>query len=94
MAFTEDLTAFFNASDFAVTAVFGAESAQVILDRPDLEIMAGRVQSTEYLMTYPATVFSALADGDSITIDGSDYSVREVRALDDGRIKQAIVEAA
>lgn len=94
MAFDEDLSQFFRAGDFAVTATFGAASAQVIIDKPDLEIMAGRIQSTEYLMTYPHDKLAGLDQGSSITVDGVGFTVREVRATDDGKIKQAILEAA
>lgn len=91
---TENLAAFFNADEFGVTAVFGATEAQVILDRPDVEIMAGRIQDTQYLMQYAAADLPSLAQGSSITVDGTAYTVREVSALDDGKIKQAVLEAA
>lgn len=94
MAFTEDMTAFFSTDDFAVTATLGAENAAVILDKPDIEVLAGRIQSTDYLMRYAATDLAALAEGSSITVDGSSYTVREIRAEDDGRVKSAVLEAA
>lgn len=93
MAFTEDMGAFFSAREFGVTAVFGAATAQVILDQPDVEIMSGRIQSTEYLMTYAAADLPSLAQDSTGTVDGVAYKVREVRAVDDGRVKQAILEA-
>lgn len=93
MAFTENIAAFFRAGDFAVAAVFGGTTAQVILDRPDVEMMAGRVQGTEYLMAYNAADLPNLAEGDTGTVDGTSYTVREIRATDDGKIKQATLEA-
>jgi hypothetical protein len=76
----------------AVTATAGAESAQVYLDKPDAELFGGRVESTEYLMTYPHTAFTSLAEGDAITVDGTAYTVREAPAqVDDGKIMRAML---
>lgn len=94
MAFTEDMGAFFSTDEFAVTATFGAVTASVILDKPDIEVLSGRIQSTDYLMRYAATDLTGLAEGNSITVDGSSYTVREIRSEDDGKVKAAVLEAA
>lgn len=89
MAFAEDLAAFFSTADFAVSATFGAQTAQVLLDQPDEELLDGRVLSREYAITYRADQLTGLKGGDAITVDGIAYTVREVGALQDGKIMQA-----
>lgn len=84
----------------AVTATVGAESVQVYLDRPDEEFMGGRVESTEYLMTYPHTAFAAMTEGAAVAVDGGAafaqvtgaYTVREdPKAQDDGKIMRVLL---
>lgn len=89
MAFSEDLAAFFSQADFAVPLVWGAETANVILDAPDEQFIDGRVLSREYAITYEAADLVGLAGGASVTVDGTAYTVREVTALDDGKIMRA-----
>ena len=89
MAFTEDLGAFFSQADFAVALVWGAETANVILDAPDEQFIDGRVLSREYAITYESADLIGLAGGASVTVDGNAYTVREVTALDDGKIMRA-----
>ena len=87
MAFTEDLGAFFSEDDFAVAVTWGAQTASAILNAPDET--AGAALSREYLLIYPVTKLAGLATGGSITVDGSAYTVRDVRASDDGKIMNA-----
>lgn len=94
MAFSENLTAFF--SDFAVSATFTPaagpdETANVILDTPTETLMDGRVQYTEYMIYYPATALPNIKGGDYGVIDGVQYRVREIRLIDDGKIKSAVL---
>jgi hypothetical protein len=89
MAFTEDLGAFFSAADFAVTLIWGLVTAEVILDAPDEQLIDGRVLSREYAITYPADELVGLTGGQAVTVDGTAYTVREVTALDDGKIMRA-----
>lgn len=92
MAFTEDLSVFFNAAEFAVQAIFTPTgeaplTANVMLDRPDEDVLGGRASSTEYAMTLPASKFPGIARGMAVVIAGASYTVREVRVLSDGAIK-------
>lgn len=89
MAFTEDLGAFFSQADFAVVLVWGAETANVILDAPDEQYIDGRVLSREYAITYESADLVGLAGGASVTVGGNAYTVREITALDDGKITRA-----
>lgn len=95
----EDLTAFFSTSDFAVSATFtpsagNDETANVIMDTPTDTLMEGRVQYTEYMIYYPATALPNIKGGDYGVIEGVQYQVREVRMVDDGKIKSAILTVA
>jgi hypothetical protein len=89
VAFTENLAAFFDTADFAVTATSGAQTVQVVFDAPDQEILGGSVLSREYAITYAATQLTGLTTGSAITVDGVGYAVREVTAQDDGKIMRA-----
>jgi hypothetical protein len=88
-----DVAVFFEA--FAVDAAWtpstggGPYAARVILDSPDQTIMGDRVMSTEYLITLAANDFPGLKGGETISVAGSTFKVREVRLLDDGVIKNA-----
>lgn len=89
MAFPEDLGAFFSTGDFAVPMTWGQVTAEVILDAPDEQFIDGRVLSREYAITYRADQLLGLTGGQAVTVDGSGYTVREVTALDDGKIMRA-----
>jgi hypothetical protein len=62
-------------TDFGVAVSSGAVSGYGILDMPGLVVADGMVISTDY---------TSLAYGASMTVDGSAYTVRENRLLDDG----------
>ena len=85
--FTEALDAYF--VDFGVTAVYGAQTATVLLDMPDADVLGGRMISAGYLITYRATDLAGLKHGDILTVAGVAYQVNEVRKLDDGALIQA-----
>jgi len=82
MAFTEDLDLFL--ADFGVTVVAGAVSGVGILDMPSEIIADGVVLTTDYKVTCKASLFGSLLYGAAVTVDGVNYSVREVMKIDDG----------
>lgn len=88
MALTEDLNLFLD--DFGVSCTAGAVSALGILDMPTQVLAGDMVLSSDYTLTARASDFGGLLYGAGITVDGVNYSVREVRKLDDG----AFVEIA
>ncbi len=88
MAITEDLNLFLD--DFGVSCTAGAISALGILDMPTQVVAGDMVLSTDYTLTCRASDFGGLLYGDGMTVNGVNYSVREVRKLDDG----AFVEIA
>jgi hypothetical protein len=89
MAFPEDLGAFFSRDDFAVELTWGAETANVLFDAPDEEFIDGRVQARQYAILYETGELAGLAGGATVTVDGTAYTVREVSALDDGKLRRA-----
>lgn len=95
MAFAEDMTVFFGQGDFAVQAVFtpaggGASvSASVILDMPTEGVFNNEMLSDEYLITCASSSLPGIKAGATGTVDGTNYKVREVKMLDDGKLKQA-----
>ena len=84
---TENLDAFF--ADFGVPAQYGAQTATVLLDMPDGEVLSGRMLSVGYAITYRATDLVGLKHNDAITVNGAAYVVNEVKNLDDGALKHA-----
>ena len=78
---------FFSSDDFAVNVTWGVQTATGILNAPDET--AGGALSREYLLIYPATKLVGLSTGQVLTVDGGAYTVRDVRATDDGKIMNA-----
>lgn len=56
---------------------------------PDETVLDGLTASTEYVMSYPATIFAGLAVGELVEIDGARFQVRDVKAVGDGSEKRA-----
>ena len=85
----EDLTAFFTAIDgFSVVTVYNGVSSAGFLDMPGQVIVGGSVLSTDYSLTVQASVFAGIAAGDSVTVAGIGYTVREPLLIDDGKLMQ------
>jgi len=64
-------------------------TAKVGFRAPDENILDGLGLSTDYAITYPASNLVGLAAGDTLTLDGFAYRVREIRAIADGSEKRA-----
>ncbi len=60
------------------------QSAHVGFAAPDDTVFDGLASTTDYQMTYPASVFVGLAARDTVEIDGVIYQVRSTRAVGDG----------
>lgn len=83
MALSEDLSVFL--TDFGVSCTSGSVTALGIIDMPGQVLADGMVISTDYTLTARAADFGGLIYGDAITVDGSNYSVRDTRRVDDGK---------
>ena len=83
MAFVEDPTDFLE--DFGVTVTTGAVTGLGILDMPGEYVADSRVITNEYLLRAETSKFGTLTYGDSLTVDGTLYTVREAPLMvDDG----------
>ena len=51
---------------------------------PDETLLDGLTLSTEYVMSYPASVLVGLTARETVEIDGQLFQVREIRAVGDG----------
>ena len=61
----------------------------VIVDAPAQDVLGGAVQSVEYAVVYRATEFVGMTYGDTLTIAGEDYTVRNPGPIDDGQLMRA-----
>lgn len=83
MAFEESLDAFL--ADFGVAVTDGSTATTGVLDMPSEVIAGGMVITTDYALTIKSSVYPNLKYGDALTVDSVSYTVREVRAQDDGK---------
>lgn len=83
MALTENLDVFL--ADFGVAVTDGTTTTTGVLDMPSEVIAGGMVITTDYALTVKASVYPNLKYGDALTVGGVSYTVREVRAQDDGQ---------
>lgn len=80
---SENLDAFLG--DFGVTVTNGTVTTKGVLDMPSEVIAGGMVITTDYALTVKSSAFPGLQYGDALTVNGAAYTVREVRAQDDGQ---------
>ena len=80
---SENLDAFL--ADFGVTVTDGTTTTTGVLDMPSEVIAGGMVITTDYALTVKSSVYPNLKYGDTLTVSGAAYTVREVRAHDDGQ---------
>lgn len=78
MAFVEDRALFLSTDDFAVTATVGAASVAGIFDRQYAEPLGNFVEGSSPVFLVNADDLPDVAQGDLLTIDGTDYKVRGV----------------
>ena len=92
LSFTEDLDAFFDTPGFTVPVVFGTTTSSGYLESPSEIIANGLVLTTDYSVVVKTSDFSSVSQGDTMTVDSVDYSVREPMLLDDGKIMRVMLE--
>ena len=73
------------------TSAGGGEPETVDVDfrAPDETVLDGLGLSTDYAIRYPASALVGLSSGETLTIDGHSFRVREIRAVGDGSEKRA-----
>jgi hypothetical protein len=85
----ESLDVFF--VDFGVEVVKGSVKGVGILDAPTNVISDGSILTTDYLLTVQSSKFPNCLYGDSITVAGIAYKVRESRQTDDGKLTEILL---
>jgi hypothetical protein len=70
--------------DFGLPVRFGSTQAKGILDMPTEIVAGGMVLTTDYSLTYRTSDLPGLEYSSTVTVDGLQYTVREVRLQDDG----------
>ncbi len=71
-------------TDFGVPVTDGVTATTGVLDMPSEVIAGGMVITTDYALTIKSSVYPTLLHGDTLTVNGAAYKVREVRLQDDG----------
>ena len=86
MALTEDATTLnIYLNDFGKTCQIGSGASFLgILDKPTEIIGGGMATSIEYLLTSKTSDVTSAARGTAITVDSTNFTVRENLLIDDG----------
>ncbi len=83
---TEDLAAFFDTDDFAVTATLnGNASGNVIVDRSYLRAL-GMVDSTDPVALAQAADYDSTDVDGTLVANGTSYVIRSAQRQDDGKL--------
>ena len=91
LSFTEDLDAFFDTPGFTVPVVFGATTGVGYFESPNEIIADDIVLTTDYAVVVKTSDFASVARGDTMTVEGVNYTVREPMRLDDGKIMRVML---
>jgi hypothetical protein len=86
---TEELDLFL--SDFGVSVSAGAVTGVGILDMPSQIVADGMVLTTDYRLTVKTADFGGLIYGNTITVDGAVYTIREAMKVDDGKFTELML---
>lgn len=92
----EDMGAFFNTADLAVSATIvtgtSTATAAVFCDTPSQSVLGGNVLVDDTSIVAPSSV--SLARGSTVTVNGGNYTVLSVEKLDDGALQRALLVTA
>lgn len=91
MPMVEDMSAFFNAAEFATPAALDGVNVLGIFDQPYLQVLDG-VASTEPTFTLPAEQAAAARQGSWLVVAGRTYRVRSVQPDGTGGATVLILE--
>lgn len=95
MPFTESIADFFQTGDFATAATWSVGSAtkNVIFDADYLEPLGNLVEGAQPVAVARAADFPAVAHGQTLTINGTVYTIRGVEPFDAGLVRLRLEEA-
>jgi|GEM_PF-1637303 len=93
MAMVEDLTVFFNTSEFAITALYkGVTTVKVIYDHEYTEQFGAA--GTNPFITADAADFASAAKGDAIVLDATSYTIKTIERDGTGLVRLELTKAA
>lgn len=76
-------------SGLLVDADIDGQTIAVDFRSPDETILDGLALSADYTIRFPASALPALAAGDTVSIAGNTYRVRDIRSIGDGSEQRA-----
>ena len=76
-------------SGLLVDAEIDGHTIAVDFRSPDESVLDGLALSADYTIRFPASVLPALAAGNTVSIAGNTYRVRDIRSIGDGSEKRA-----
>lgn len=71
-------------SGLLVDAEIDGHTIAVEFRSPDETVLDGLALSADYTIRFPASALPSLAAGDTVSIGGSNYRVRDIRSIGDG----------
>lgn len=80
----EDLYDAADRSGLLVDAQIDGHTIAVDFRSPDETVLDGLALSADYTIRFPSSVLPSLTAGDTVSIGGSNYRVRDVRSIGDG----------
>ena len=75
--------------EFGVPVVFERKDTKGILDMPTEVLSGNMVLSTDYQLTFKTIALAGLKYGSKLKVNGSNYTVKSVRQVDDGTFSVA-----
>jgi hypothetical protein len=72
-----------------VDAEIDGHTIAVDFRSPDESVLDGLALSADYTIRFPASVLPALAAGNTVSIAGNTYRVRDIRSIGDGSERRA-----
>ncbi len=76
-------------SGLLVDAEIDGHTIAVDFRSPDESVLDGLALSADYTIRFPASALPSLAAGDTVSIAGSLYRVRDIRSIGDGSERRA-----
>ncbi|MBS1986001.1 MAG: hypothetical protein JST16_17705 [Bdellovibrionales bacterium] len=76
-------------SGLLVDAEIDGHTVAVDFRSPDETVLDGLALSADYTIRFPASALPSLAAGDTVSIAGSLYRVRDIRSIGDGSEQRA-----
>lgn len=92
MAFTEDVSVFFNTDDFAITVTIGGASYDAIFDNPTdgVELYDTQIEATDASMLVQTAGLS-ISRNATVVANGINYKVARWQRVDDGKLTRVFL---